>query len=150
MDLDPDEPAPILYAEVGSSWWPVAWGPIFALLGVLFEAWTGDQVHYFGWTLVGLALAGAAALWVQARRRVCSVQLTPAALRLGRETVPVRRIVAVGDVGAPVGARVLGGGWTAPRHTIELPIRLDDDSVVLAWARDPDALCGALRPLVRG
>jgi hypothetical protein len=48
----------------------------------------------------------------------------------------------------PVGARVLGGGWTVPKKFTELPLRLTDDTVVVAWARDADALRAALLPLV--
>ena len=58
------------------------------------------------------------------------------------------RIAAVTDVGAPAGARVLGGGWTAPKGTGEVPLRLSDQSVVLAWALDPVALAEELRELV--
>jgi hypothetical protein len=44
----------------------------------------------------------------------------------------------------PVGARVLGGGWTVPKKFTEVPLRLTDDTVVVAWARDPEALRAAL------
>jgi hypothetical protein len=135
------------YAEPGSSWWPVLWGPVFALVGGIVEATTGP-VHLIEWVVVGIALAGAAALWVQARRRVCSVRLTAEVLHQGREELPVARIADLDDVGPPLGARVLGGGWSVPRRFTEVPLRLRDGSVVLAWARDPDALRGALRPLV--
>ena len=135
------------YAESGSSWWPVVWGPVFALAGALVEATTGP-VHLIEWIVVGIALAGAAAVWVQARRRVCSVLLTEAALQLGREELPVERIAEIEDVGPPLGARVLGGGWTVPKRFTEVPLRLRDGSVVLAWARNPDALRAALGPLV--
>jgi hypothetical protein len=79
---------------------------------------------------------------------VCSVRLTAETLQQGRETIPVRTIADVDDVGLPVGARVLGGGWTAPRKFGELPVRLTDDTVVLAWAKDIDALRAALRPVI--
>lgn len=144
---EPDEPAPVRYQEPGSTWWPVAWGPIFAGVGAGVEALSGP-VHAAAWLLVGLGLAVAAAVWVQARRRVCSVRLTTYALHQGRETLPVERIAEVDDVGAPVGARVLGGGWTVPKRFTEVPLRLRDKSVVLAWAKDPDALRVALRPLL--
>jgi hypothetical protein len=135
------------YAESGSSWWPVLWGPVFALVGGLVEATTGP-VHLIEWVVVGVALACAAAVWVQARRRVCSVRLTAEILHQGREELPVATIADIEDVGPPLGARVLGGGWTVPKRFTEVPLRLRDGSVVLAWARNPDALRGALRPLV--
>ncbi|HEX3783875.1 MAG TPA: hypothetical protein VHX38_29785 [Pseudonocardiaceae bacterium] len=144
---EPDSTGPVRYAEIGSTWWPVAWGPIFALAGAGLEALTGP-VHVLGWLVVGLALAIGAIVWVQARRRVCSVRLTADTLYQGREGLPVDRIAEIEDVGSPLGARVLGGGWTVPKRFAELPLRLRDDSVVLAWARNPDALRAALRPLV--
>jgi hypothetical protein len=73
-----------------------------------------------------------------------SVKLTRAALWQGREALEVQRIAEVTDVGAPVGARVLGGGWSVPRKYDELPLKLDDGTVVLAWARDVQALQAAL------
>ena len=60
----------------------------------------------------------------------------------------MHRIAAVDGVPAPTRARVLGGGWTVPRRYCEVPLRLDDDTVVLAWARDGDGLLDALRDLV--
>lgn len=137
----------VRYAEPGSTWWPVAWGPIFAAAGAGVEAMSGP-VHGIAWVLVGLALAVGAFVWVQARRRVCSVAVTPTTLHQGRERLSISRITEVDDVGAPVGARVLGGGWTAPRKFVEVPLRLRDDSVVVGWAKDPEALRAALRPLI--
>ncbi len=138
---------PVLYAERGSSWWPVLWGPAFALVGLGVEWLTPGPVQVMMWVLVAGCLAVATAVWVYGRRKVCSLRLTPAALVLGRETLPVAQISAVTDVGAPVGARVLGGGWTVPKGTDEVPLQLSD-RVVLAWARHPEALVAALRRLV--
>jgi hypothetical protein len=138
---------PVLYAEPGSTWWPLLWGPLFASVGAGVEALSGP-VHATAWLLVGIALFGGATLWVNARRKVYRVELTPTALRQGRETLPTNEISAVTDVGAPAGAKVLGGGWTAPRRTTEVPVRLDDGTVVLAWARDDEALAAALVRLV--
>jgi len=135
------------YAEPGSTWWPVTWGLVFALVGAGMEALSGP-VHVVAWVLVGIALSGLTAIWVQARRRVCSVQVTDELLHQGREPLAVSKIVAVDDVGAPVGARVLGGGWTVPKRFVEVPLKLADGSVVIAWAKDPDALRAALRPLL--
>ncbi|MER7077686.1 hypothetical protein SAMN05421805_101135 [Saccharopolyspora antimicrobica] len=139
---------PVLYSEPGSSWWPVLWGPAFALLGFGVEALTPGPVSPWMWSLTGGLLAVAAAVWVQGRRRLVSVRLTPVELALGREEIEVSRISAVTDVGAPVGARVLGGAWTVPKGTGEVPIRIDGDKVVLAWAKDPAALSAALTELV--
>lgn len=138
---------PVLYAEPGSTWWPLLWGPLFAGIGAGLEAATGP-VHTVPWLLVGLALFGGAALWVNARRKIYRVELTPTQLTQGRETIDARTIAKVTDVGAATGSRVLGGGWTTPRKTIEVPLRLDDKTVVLAWARDGEALQEALTRLV--
>jgi hypothetical protein len=137
----------VLFAEHGSSWWPLLWGPAFAAIGVVLEVTTG-VVHWLQWFAVAMVLLGGAAVWVSARRKVYRVRLTPGLLTQGREELDVERIAAVDDVGAPTGARILGGGWTAPRRTTAVPVRLTDDSVVLAWARDAEELTGALRRLV--
>jgi hypothetical protein len=142
-----DDTAPVLYAEPGSTWWPLLWGPVFALAGAGVEALSGP-VHVLDWVVVAVLLFGIALLWVHARRRVCSVVLTANALHQGREPLPTSEIAQVDDVGMPVGARVLGGGWTVPKKFTEVPLRLADDTVVLAWAKDPDALRAAIRPLV--
>ncbi|QIZ34911.1 hypothetical protein [Saccharopolyspora sp. ASAGF58] len=138
----------VLYSERGSSWWPVLWGPVFALLGFGVEALAPGSVNAAAWLLVGGVLAAAAATWVYGRRRLVSVRLTPAALVQGREELAVSRIAAVTEVGTPVGARVLGGSWTIPKGTGEVPLRLEPDEVVLAWAKDPEALSAALARLV--
>lgn len=150
----PDDDGPVLYAETGSSWWPLTWGPVFALVGAL----GGGAMPVWIWLLAGAVLTLFTAVWVAARRRFREVRLTPTRLRGGREVLPVERIASVEiasveiasgeDVGAPIGAPVIGGGWLVPRGTTEVPLRLDDGSTVLAWARDPDALVAALRRLV--
>jgi len=137
----------ILYAEPGSTRWPLLWGPAFAAVGAGTEALTGP-VHVVAWLIIGIGLFGCAALWVNARRKVYRVELTPTELRQGRETIDTETITKVTDVGAAPGVRVLGGGWTPPRKTIEFPIRLTDDTVVLAWAQDGEALQAALTRLV--
>jgi hypothetical protein len=100
-----------------------------------------------GWALAALLLAGIWALWVLARRRLRSVLLTDDTLRLGEEELPVSSIAAVED-DEPDAARVLGGGWTTPKGTRAVPLRLRDGHLVLAWARQPDALATALRALL--
>ncbi|RZS44554.1 hypothetical protein EV193_101430 [Herbihabitans rhizosphaerae] len=144
---EPDDSGPVLYAEDGSSWWPVLWGPVFAAACMAIEAATG-ATYWLPWTLVGLALAGMAAVWVRARRMVCRVRLTPTTFTQGRENLAVAQIRAVTDVGTPVGARVLGGGWAVPKKFDDVPLKLDDDSVVVAWARDGKALRDAIGTLV--
>ncbi|TCP53110.1 DUF3093 family protein [Tamaricihabitans halophyticus] len=142
-----DDEQPAVYAEPGSSWWPLVWPPLFVALGVGAEALTG-RVHTFAWVLAGIALFAGCAVWINARRRFLRVRLTARTLRQGGESLPVERITAVSEVGTPVGARVLGGGIAVPRKYTGVPIELDDGSVVLAWARDGVSLQAALRSLV--
>ncbi|MDT8909902.1 hypothetical protein [Amycolatopsis sp. PS_44_ISF1] len=136
-----------LYAEVGVGWLALVWGPLFAVLGAVAELATGGPVHTVAWILVGIALVALTLPWVYARRRFLSLEVTTAGLRQGREQLEAARIAEVTDVGPPVGARVLGGGWTVPRKYDELPVKLDDGTVVLAWARDVEALRAALAEL---
>lgn len=138
-----------VYREQGASYLPLLWGPLFALLGYLSEVAIGDPPHTLMWTLAGLGLAGLTAIWVYARRRFLAVSVTATDLWQGKENLPVSRIAEVTDVGTPVGATVLGGGWAVPRKYEELPLKLDDDSVVLAWARDAAALRTALESVMR-
>ncbi|WP_243790235.1 hypothetical protein [Saccharopolyspora gloriosae] len=143
------ETGPVLYAEPGSTWWPVLWGPGFALIGLIVELATpAGGVNLPVWILLAGVLAAATVLWVYARRRALAVQLTPSVLSVGGEELELTRIAAITDVGAPMGARVLGGGFTPPKGTGEIPLRLSDDKVVLAWAKDPATLIDELRPLL--
>ncbi|MBB4686596.1 hypothetical protein [Amycolatopsis jiangsuensis] len=137
-----------LYSEPGVRWTALVWGPLFAVLGALAELATGGPVHVVGWVLVGVGLAALTLPWVYARRRFLSLAVTTHGLRQGRENVPAARIAEVADVGAPAGAKVLGGGWAVPRKYDELPVQLDDGTVVLAWARDVESLRTALGELV--
>ena len=114
------------------------------MLGYLAELFTGTT-HTVAWVIVGLGLAAITAPWVYARRRFLTVRVTDDSLWQGRERLPLDEIAEVDDVGAPTGARVLGGGWTTPRSCDELPIRLTDGTVALAWAKDAGALRTALR-----
>ncbi|MEU4444324.1 hypothetical protein AB0K14_18715 [Actinosynnema sp. NPDC050801] len=130
---------PTLYTERGATWWPLLWGPVFAALGLGVEAMTGATRPLL-WLFVVLLLFVPTALWVNGRRRIYEVRLTPVALHQGREELPIRDVEAVEGVEPRAGARVLGGGWTLPRGTEAVPIRLTDGTVVTGWARDADAL----------
>lgn len=139
----------MLYRESGSSWWPLLWGPAFAVVGYLVELITGPASVTL-WAIVGLGLTLGAVLWVYGRVKTGSVLLTAEEVQFGREKLPVAMIEACRDVGAPTGARVLGGGWSVPKGTTAVPLRLLDGAVVLGWARDPEALLAGLRRVVRG
>jgi hypothetical protein len=103
--------------------------------------------HPVGWSLAGLVLLGLTLIWVQARRRTLSVRLTPYTLTLGRESLQVSRIAEVDAVGTPIGVKVLGG-WDVPRKYEGVPLKLEDGSVVLAWARHGRRLRAALLKLI--
>ncbi|GAB3009136.1 DUF3093 family protein [Amycolatopsis acidiphila] len=131
------------YLESGAKWTALLYGPFFAVFGYLAELATG-ATHAVAWVLVGLGLAAITAPWVYARRRFLTVRVTGTELWEGRESLPLAEIAETQDVGAPTGARVLGGGWSTPRKYDELPIRLKDGTVVLAWAKDVHALRAAI------
>ena len=98
------------YLEHGARWSAVLYGPLFAQRGYFAELATGTA-HTVAWILVGLGLAAITAPWIYARRRFLTVKVTSTELWEGREMVPLAKIAQVEDVGAPTGARVLGGGW---------------------------------------
>ncbi|QWF79889.1 DUF3093 family protein [Amycolatopsis sp. CA-230715] len=133
------------YREDGVSWWALVWSVVFAALGYVAELTTGGPVHTVAWVVVAAGLMVITVPWIYARRRFLSVRVTGTTLWQGRESLELARVAEVDDVGAPAGARVLGGGWTVPRKYAEVPLKLDDDTVVLAWARDADGLRSALR-----
>ncbi|MGH3628657.1 MAG: hypothetical protein ACRDRL_14635 [Sciscionella sp.] len=136
--------SPTVYAEPGSSWWPLLWGPAFALVGALVEVGTGP-VHVLGWVIVGIGLAAVTAVWVIARRRNCAVTLTPTELIQGEETLPLDRVAGLSEVEVAYGMRVLGGGYSVPKRYHPVALLLTDDTTAVAWARDAEALRAALR-----
>lgn len=123
----------------------MTWGPLFALSGFVVESFVAGRPAVVLWLATGVALFVLTGLWVYARRRFLSVRVTDTRLWQGGESVALARIVAVDGVEAPSGARVLGGGLSVPRKLAEVPLRLDDHTVVLAWARDGEALRAVLR-----
>lgn len=145
----------VRYEETAASWWWLLFGPGFAAAGILVEVVTQGPVLYPVWLVAGVALTGFTAMWVYARKRYVVVLLTRSTLRQGQETLPVERIAGLADADDKPGgmqvvhaSRVLGGGMAAPRKYDELLLRLDDGTVVLAWARDGAALREALRELL--
>ncbi len=137
------------YGEPGVGWTALLWAPLFALAGLLAELVTGGPVHWAAWILVAAGLVLITVPWVYARRRYLSLEVTEDGYRQGRETLEATRIAEVLEDEAPVGSRVLGGGWTIPKKYDEVGLKLDDGVFVRAWAKDPDALREALQGLVR-
>ncbi|WET80126.1 hypothetical protein P3102_02410 [Amycolatopsis sp. QT-25] len=142
-------PEPAFYAEPGVGWTALLWAPLFSLAGLLAELATGGPVHWLAWILVAAGLVAITVPWVYARRRYLSLEVTANGYRQGRETLEAARIAEVLEDDAPVGARVLGGGWTVPKKHGEVGLKLEDGVFVRAWAKDPGALREALRDLVR-
>lgn len=136
--------ARVLDEQPGARWSAVLFGPAFAAAGALAVSVSGP-VNAVLWLVVGVCLTGTTALWVAARRAVCTVRLTEDVLSVGKEHLAVGRIRAVDGVEAPTGARVLGEVWAVPKRFTPVPLRLDDGSVVVAWARDGERLRTALR-----
>lgn len=141
---------PVLYSEPGSTWWPLAWGPGLAMIGVVLDLMSGSSVQLLLWLPVAVLFLLVSAVWVSTRRRTRSLSLTPVTLRQGREEVAVADIVDVGEAGPAMGAVVLGGGWLVPNGTDGLALRLRDGRSVLGWAMDVEALAAALRRLITG
>ncbi|OLZ56206.1 hypothetical protein [Amycolatopsis keratiniphila] len=142
-------PEPPRYDEPGVGWTALLWAPLFALAGLLAELATGGPVHWLAWILVAAGLVAITVPWVYARRRYLSLEVTSDGYRQGKETLEAARIAEVLEDEAPVGSRVLGGGWTIPKKFGEVGLKLEDGVFVRAWAKDPDALREALGDLVR-
>ncbi|MGH3432891.1 MAG: hypothetical protein ACRDQB_08660 [Thermocrispum sp.] len=106
-------------------------------------------MFWWFWIAAGVVLLPFTALWVYARRRFCVVRVTGDELTQGAETLPVDQITQVSDASSAdhelLGDRVLGGGQAVPRKYQPVRLGLSDDTRVLAWARDGDALRTALR-----
>lgn len=138
----------VRFTEHGASWLAVLFGPVFALVGALVV-----PAHPWMWIGAAIVLTATTALFIYARRTFGLVQLTASTLTQGAESVSVSRVRRVfgSDERAPGGSRVLGGGavhTVVPRGRTEVPLELDDGSVVLAWARDGEALRSALSDVV--
>lgn len=141
-----DEQTEPLYFEPGASWWGLLFGPVFAALGVAFEAFTVGPIFWGLWLIAGAILTVFAALWVYARRRFAVVRVTHEELTQGSEQLALKKIKTVSDsTDQPRGARVLGGGQGVPRKYDSVLLKLTDGSLALAWARDGDGLREALR-----
>ncbi|WP_139235183.1 hypothetical protein [Actinopolyspora lacussalsi] len=142
------EAVEVRYAEPGSSWWPLLWGPAFALLGLVVELATPGPLHLPQWPVLAVLLAAAAVPWVRARRRFHSVTLTTVELTVGGESVPLDRLVLPEAEPATRAARVLGAASTVPKGMTEVPLLLrqpaDPDSAGDSdSAGDPDSAGGS-------
>jgi hypothetical protein len=142
--------AAVLYAEPGARWRTVAYGPLLCLAVLVFDVCAGHGVHWATLTVFAAVLAGIGYWQVLAARRHVSLELTAAALRNGAERVALPRIAEVFD-GPVLGheqpwetARALGELADVPRRRRPVGLRLVDDTLVRAWARDEQTLRAAL------
>ena len=81
-DRAPEIGPDVLYYEPGSRWWAIAFGPIFCLIALVIELFTGPVVHWFGLAMFAVILTGLVYVQVIAARRHASVLLTATTLRL--------------------------------------------------------------------
>ncbi len=91
-DRAPEIGPDVLYYEPGSRWWAIAFGPIFCLIALVIELFTGPVVHWFGLAMFAVILTGLVYVQVIAARRHASVLLTATTLRQGTEEVPITEI----------------------------------------------------------
>lgn len=158
LPVESEDARSVLYEEAGATPWGLLWAPGLALAGIGFDLVLGIPPHFLGWGIAGGLLLFFLGLWVYARRRFLRVRVTVTHVQQGEEWLPVSRIASIeadsrSDDGqrssiGPVDTRVLGGSWTVPRKYEELLLRLDDGTLVLAWAKDVEAMGSALRSVL--
>ncbi|MGQ4596922.1 hypothetical protein [Nocardia sp. R6R-6] len=149
--------ATVLFAEPGARWRVVSYGPILCLAILVLEFVTGSSVHWFALLFCSALIAGFVALQVFAGKRHVSVELTPATLRSGTESLPLTSIAQVlperdeqsFDDELWESARALGELTGVPRRRTGIGLRLADATLVQAWAKDHQALRAALTAAVR-
>ncbi|WP_067468833.1 hypothetical protein [Nocardia amamiensis] len=150
--------ATVLFAEPGARWRAVFYGPVLCLAILVLELVTGGgSVHWFALLFCAVLIAGFVALQVLAGKRHVSVELTSTTLRSGTETLPLSSVAEVlperdeesWDDEPWESARALGELTGVPRRRTGIGLRLADDTLVQAWAKDHKALRAALTGAVR-
>ncbi|ALU72225.1 hypothetical protein ACH49M_19580 [Rhodococcus qingshengii] len=157
-DRAPEIGPDVLYYEPGSRWWAIAFGPIFCLIALVIELFTGPVVHWFGLAMFAVILTGLVYVQVIAARRHASVLLTATTLRQGTEEVPITEIAEVFPESDDAAyedemepwetARALGELSGVPRRRHGIGLRLTTGGLVRAWAKDDQALREALSQVV--
>jgi hypothetical protein len=151
------EPGAVRFLEPGARWRSVAWGPAFALLGLVLEPATGAPAHPGLWLAVGVLLGGLTALQVAAARAHTTVVVTDERLHQGRAELALVEVARVHDRSAreafddpwePWETAPALGGPAVPRRRTGVGLELVDGRLVQAWARDDEALRTALRSAV--
>ncbi|HEY5856414.1 MAG TPA: hypothetical protein VIW24_20865 [Aldersonia sp.] len=148
----------VLYREPGGRWRALAYGPTLCLVVAVVEIVTGARVHWLVLPICAVLLAGATWVQIVAARRHVSVEVTTQALRNGTESLPLSDVAAVLEppdehrrsVEPWETARTLGELADVPRRRTAVGLRLQDGSLVRAWARDDAALRQALATAVAG
>ncbi|QNG19802.1 hypothetical protein G4H71_15670 [Rhodococcus triatomae] len=146
----------VLFSEPGGQWRVVAYGPIFCLVVLTAELFTGPLVHWFALLLAAVLTAGLVALQVVAARTHVSVELTRTTLRDGTEELALADIAEVLPPADPdeyelekwETARALGELANVPRRRTAIGLRLRGGGLVRAWARDSAELRRQLDALV--
>jgi hypothetical protein len=140
----------VRYVERAGSWRPVGAVAALCVVGYLVDlSLPGHRSHPLAWALALVGVGGVVGIGMYARAQFGSLTISDTTLRVGRESVPLSTVDAdyLRDEdagGPPVGARVLGGGWSVPRGRVALPVRLTDGTVVLVPCRDGAAVRAAL------
>lgn len=149
----------ILFAEPGASWTWLLAGPASAVAMALLQKQAGGGFDLLVPLAFLVLVTGFLGLQVKATRVHTSVELTPETLREGTEVVPVSQIVEVypdppvsEKSGNPLrrwqSARTLGELSGIPKGRTAIGLRLTNERLVQAWARDHDGLREALTRLV--
>jgi hypothetical protein len=148
-------PQSVLFYERGASWYWLIAGPIAGavMLGIEINAGLGPQliVPIFFVVLV----SGFLGLQVKAARIHTSVALTCDALRQGAETIAVDTITRIFPEPEPDGepykwqsARALGELTGVPKGRTGIGLKLTEDRMAQAWARNHRQLRATLTQLL--
>ncbi|MFD4365910.1 hypothetical protein [Rhodococcus sp. NPDC058521] len=155
-EITDDQVSEFLFEEPGARWRNVAYGPVFCVVALVIELFTGPVVHWFALALFAVILAGLVYVQVIAARTHASVYLTSDTLKQGTEELPLDEIETVLAPSDPddydyddwESARALGELTNVPRRRTGIGLRLVGGGLVRAWARDADTLRDHLVRLV--
>ncbi|MFD4294354.1 hypothetical protein ACFWPA_07070 [Rhodococcus sp. NPDC058505] len=144
------------FVEPGGRWRTVALGPLLCLIVLIGDLFIGAGVHVAGLSLFAVLLAALVWVQVKAARTHASVEVTPTTLRCGTETLALADIAEVLPDADPYAddlqpwetAPPLGELSGVPRRRTGIGLRLTDDRLVRAWARDGEGLRSVLEAAV--
>ncbi|MFT3901041.1 MAG: DUF3093 domain-containing protein [Gordonia sp. (in: high G+C Gram-positive bacteria)] len=142
----PDDVGEVLYAEPGSSWWPILIGPILIGAILIMEALGPGQVHWLVMGIFFVVITGPVYLFITAAKEFASVELTEKTLRCGTRRICLCDIATIypenngNDFKDWQKATALGGLPTVPRGRKGIGLKMVNDKLTQAWARDVDVL----------